>query len=54
MISGLIKRAKMTLNVTTMGLEPTRPCEHQPLKLASLPISPRRQIKKAKLDARLL
>ena len=28
-------------NVTTMGFEPTRPCEHQPLKLASLPISPR-------------
>ena len=24
-----------------MGFEPTRPCEHQPLKLASLPISPR-------------
>ena len=31
-----------------MGLEPTRPCEHQPLKLASLPISPRGQkIKKS-------
>ena len=23
--------------VTTVGFEPTRPCEHQPLKLASLP-----------------
>ena len=31
-----------------MGFEPTRPCEHQPLKLASLPISPRGQkIKKS-------
>ena len=36
-----------------MGFEPTRPNEHQPLKLASLPISPRRLIKKAKLNARL-
>ena len=23
--------------VTTAGFEPARPCEHQPLKLASLP-----------------
>ena len=23
--------------VATVGFEPTRPCEHQPLKLASLP-----------------
>ena len=23
--------------MTTVGFEPTRPCEHQPLKLASLP-----------------
>ena len=42
-------------NVTTMGFEPTRPCEHQPLKLASLPISPRGlKSKKVEHNARLL
>ena len=27
-----------------VGLEPTRPCEHTPLKRACLPISPLRQL----------
>ncbi len=37
------------LFVTTMGFEPTRPFEHHPLKVASLPISPRGlKTKKAK------
>jgi site-specific DNA recombinase len=27
----------LSQDVTTVGFEPTRPCEHQPLKLASLP-----------------
>ena len=35
--------------VTTMGFEPTRPFEHQPLKLASLPVSPRRRNKKSQV-----
>ena len=34
------------LSVTTMGFEPTRPFEHQPLKLASLPVSPHGQKQK--------
>ena len=29
-----------------MGFEPTRPFEHQPLKLASLPVSPHGQKQK--------
>ena len=32
-----VKSCKQALNVTTAGFEPARPCEHQPLKLASLP-----------------
>ena len=28
---------KQALKVTTVGFEPTRPCEHHPLKMASLP-----------------
>ena len=32
---------KQVVKVTTMGFEPTRPYEHHPLKMASLPISPR-------------
>ena len=32
-----VKSIKTTLSVTTAGFEPARPCEHQPLKLASLP-----------------
>ena len=32
-----VKAYKQALIVTTVGFEPTRPCEHQPLKLASLP-----------------
>ena len=32
-----VKSCKHALKVTTVGFEPTRPCEHQPLKLASLP-----------------
>ena len=29
------------LFVPTTGFEPARPCEHHPLKMACLPISPR-------------
>ena len=32
-----VKPYNQAFKVTTMGFEPTRPCEHQPLKLASLP-----------------
>lgn len=32
-----VKTCKQALKVTTAGFEPARPCEHQPLKLASLP-----------------
>jgi hypothetical protein len=34
------------MEVTSMGFEPTRSFEHHHLKVASLPISPRSQIKK--------
>ena len=33
----LVNPCKQVLKVTTAGFEPARPCEHQPLKLASLP-----------------
>ena len=33
----LLLKSNGSFIVTTMGFEPTRPCEHQPLKLASLP-----------------
>ena len=32
-----VKAYKQAIKVTTVGFEPTRPFEHQPLKLASLP-----------------
>ena len=32
-----VKPYKQAIFVTTAGFEPARPCEHQPLKLASLP-----------------
>ena len=35
------KSLSLNNHVTTMGFEPTRPFEHHPLKMASLPISPR-------------
>ncbi len=39
----LAKRLKSILNVPTTGFEPARRCQHHPLKMASLPISPRGQ-----------
>ena len=37
LIKTFVNTYKQAFNVTTVGFEPTRPCEHQPLKLASLP-----------------
>ena len=33
----LVISLKIRINVTTVGFEPTRPYEHHPLKMASLP-----------------
>lgn len=32
-----VKSCKQVTKVTTVGFEPTRPYEHHPLKMASLP-----------------
>lgn len=37
LVKTFVNPCKQALNVTTAGFEPARPCEHQPLKLASLP-----------------
>jgi hypothetical protein len=36
-----MKQPELTDAVPTTGLEPACPCEHHPLKMACLPISPR-------------
>ena len=33
----LANPCKQAINVTMEGFEPSRPCEHHPLKMASLP-----------------